>query len=396
MRRIAASRARERTEQARQLREIAALVEECADWPQTAPDGVPTFAAEELAAVEIAAAFGLSQPAAMKRVCHAVDSCTRLPAAVEALDSGVLCPIGVLILAEQTAQLTPEQATQVLDRVLRRAAGKTLSQLRALVRRAVAVVDPKALIEKAQRSVADRHVSLVPQDDGMAGLWALLPAVDAEHAFQALTALANRSVSATEDGQPDPDAPDVDDDRTLDQRLADTLLDLILRPTAGRDVDMQTHVTIAVPVDPTTGETGVAEMRGHGPVDADTLADLIARATDVRLHPVDAETGVAIPHIIKPGNAYTPGARLARHLRDRDVTCRFPGCRRRAERCDLDHAVPYPEGATTAANLSCLCRFHHRVKTHTPWRLDLDPAGVITWTSPTGRRYVTHPWNHLE
>ncbi len=393
MERIAASRARERAEQAQQLRDIAALVDECGDWPQTAPDGVPTFAAEELAAVEIACALGLSQQTAMKQVCHAVDTCTRLPGAVEALARGVLCPIGVLILAEQTAQLTPEQAAEVLDRVLLRAAGKTLGQLRALVRRAVAAVDPKALIERARRSVADRHVALFPQDDGMAGLWALLPAVDAEHAFHALTALANRSVSAIQDGQPD--AEDADD-RTLDQRRADTLLDLILRPTAGRDVDMQTHVTIAVPVDPTTGETGVAEMRGHGPIDADTLADLIARATDVRLYAVDAETGTAAPHIIKPSRAYTPGAALARHLRDRDVTCRFPGCRRRAERCDLDHAIPYPEGPTAADNLSCLCRFHHRVKTHTPWGIDLDPDGVVTWTSPTGRRYVTHPWNHLE
>lgn len=25
-----------------------------------------------------------------------------------------------------------------------------------------------------------------------------------------------------------------------------------------------------------------------------------------------------------------------------------------------------------------------------------DPDRIIAWTSPTGRRDVTHPWNHLE
>jgi len=36
-------------------------------------------------------------------------------------------------------------------------------------------------------------------------------------------------------------------------------------------------------------------------------------------------------------------------------TCRFPGCTRRAEWCDLDHLIPYAGGGST-----CVCKQNHR------------------------------------
>ena len=59
---------------------------------------------------------------------------------------------------------------------------------------------------------------------------------------------------------------------------------------------------------------------------------------------------------------YRPGAALARLIRARDGTCRFPGCNTPAERCHLDHVTPYPAGSTTAANLQALCGVHHGFK----------------------------------
>ena len=46
-----------------------------------------------------------------------------------------------------------------------------------------------------------------------------------------------------------------------------------------------------------------------------------------------------------------------------------------------------PPGQTNTLNLSKLCRFHHRVKTHTEWRYHRQPDHSLTWTSPLGRRY---------
>ncbi len=88
---------------------------------------------------------------------------------------------------------------------------------------------------------------------------------------------------------------------------------------------------------------------------------------------------------------HDPPDSLDRHIRLRDGTCRAPGCLTPAASSDLDHVVPYQEGDLThAGNLHALCRHHHRLKTFTRWRPVLDPAtGEVTWTSPSGRRYLT-------
>jgi hypothetical protein len=38
-----------------------------------------------------------------------------------------------------------------------------------------------------------------------------------------------------------------------------------------------------------------------------------------------------------------------------------------------------------------LCRFHHRVKTHTTWTPTRAPDGALHWTSPTGATYHVDP-----
>lgn len=89
--------------------------------------------------------------------------------------------------------------------------------------------------------------------------------------------------------------------------------------------------------------------------------------------------------------SYRPGARLARFVRARDKHCRFPGCTTAADRCDLDHVIPYPDGDTTAGNLQAGCRHHHRAKHEGGWKVSMTPEGVCTWTSPAGHTYTTHP-----
>ena len=74
-----------------------------------------------------------------------------------------------------------------------------------------------------------------------------------------------------------------------------------------------------------------------------------ARIREVR-HP-----GASSP----PEPRYTPSKALCEFVRCRDLTCRFPGCDKPAQVCDLDHTVAYPVGPTHPSNLKCLCRFHH-------------------------------------
>ncbi|MGJ7440776.1 DUF222 domain-containing protein [Aquipuribacter sp. MA13-6] len=106
--------------------------------------------------------------------------------------------------------------------------------------------------------------------------------------------------------------------------------------------------------------------------------------------------GGAGPPVVPPDGrhrrtTYRPSAELARAVRARDVTCRFPGCRRAALRCDLDHTVPHPDGPTAGCNLACLCRLHHRVKHRAGWRLEQLSGGRLRWTSPSGMVMTTDP-----
>lgn len=97
---------------------------------------------------------------------------------------------------------------------------------------------------------------------------------------------------------------------------------------------------------------------------------------------------------------YRPSAALADYIRCRDLHCRFPGCDRPAEVCDLDHTVPWQLGGPThPSNLALLCRAHHLLKTfwngENGWAEQQYNDGTIVWTSPSGRRYTTHPGGAL-
>ncbi len=94
--------------------------------------------------------------------------------------------------------------------------------------------------------------------------------------------------------------------------------------------------------------------------------------------------------------AYRPPAPLSNVIRARNRTCAFPGCRRPAVACDLDHTIAWDQGGRTCpCNLAPLCRRHHRAKQAPGWTLSQPEPGVLVWTAPHGRSYTVTPSTYL-
>ena len=90
--------------------------------------------------------------------------------------------------------------------------------------------------------------------------------------------------------------------------------------------------------------------------------------------------------------AYRPPPTLQHLIRIRQQACAFPGCRRPASQCDLDHTVPFQRGGLTCeCNLAPLCRRHHEAKQAPGWWLEQSSPGRLSWTTPSGRSYSTRP-----
>lgn len=330
--------------------------------------------AEELAAYELAAELQLSQAAAGNRLTLAQVLTERLPATLEALSRGEIDLRKAQAVCDETRSLTAEQAAEVEAAVLAKAAQRDVSTIgwwRAALRREVLRADPGGAQRRHEAMKAERRVVVTPIADGMAELWALLPAPEAQAILTRLDTLAREAGG----------------DRTMDQRRADCLVDVLLgRGKPGEGMGVEVQVTVAAST--LLGlDDHPAELAGYGPISAEMARELAADARWRRLL-TDPATG-ALKEVSR--TTYRPPKALADHVRARDRHCVFPGCRQPAARCDLDHGVPFPEGETSATNLAPICRRHHIAKTRGGWRVSHTGLGVFAWTSPTGRRYMVRP-----
>ena len=371
-----------------ELAATSVLVERCAGWRGVAPEGaqVPgkSVSAELVAAVEVGCALDLAPATARARVALAGEL-ARLPVTRLALAAGVIDLPKARLVVEELRPLTDALAGEVEARVVPQAAGGTRAQLAGRLRRAVLAADPAAAQVRQERARADRRVEVFPLSDGMAGLTYLDTAERVQGLFLWLTGRA-QSVKARAATGPAPADP-----RSLDQVRADVLADLGEHGLAAEDLPLrhgrrpQILVTVAV-----TTLLGLdelpGELAGYGPIAADTARRIAAEGVWRRLL-TDPRTGRFDEMSLE---SYEPPQDLVHHVIARDRTCRSPGCRTPADRCDLDHRVPHPRGPTSAANLDARCRSHHTVKTHTDTHVDADDtdgAGGLRITLPSGRSY---------
>ncbi len=381
----------------------------------------------DAAAAEIAAAQTVSQGRACAQMELAVVLRDRLPRVAALLMSGRVSLRLVAVMAARTALVSDPEILAVLDTELAERADQWGPLSAEKLQRAVDVWvqrhDPGAL-RRARDGARSRDFTVGDPDPGAGTtpVWGRLHSIDAALLQRRLSEMA-REVCA-------------EDPRTLDQRRADAVgalaagaTQLTCRcgrpecPWAGQTDPRAAAVTITVLTEPATLDAATSGQQDSTPADNENeidndapapaaepataparprpaavivggptvppalLAELIAHGAKLRRLPgieaLGAEAG------------YRPSAALERFVRMRDLTCRFPGCDRPAEYCDIDHAVAWPYGATHPGDLRCLCRKHHLLKTFWTgpggWSDRQLADGTIIWTAPTGTRYLTRP-----
>jgi hypothetical protein len=351
----------------------------------------------------------------------------RLPAVWAALADGALDVPRARVFIDVLGPSAAGVAEAVAPRVLPEAAGLSLGKLRARLTRAVLAEDAAAAEERRAHAERNADVRVFPTGDGMSQLTVELPSPIAAACWTTVDELA---WMVKNDG----------DERPIGQLRSVVFADLMLRPWDVSRPAVTAQLTVVAPLETLTPHGGgVAEVDGL-PITAAQVRELLARLdavcpgglrapaggslriavtdgdgalralTDRRElariarrgcpeHPTDtdssfdAQCGRAVLGVPPPVDRYVPSAAQRRFVKQRDRSCRHPNCGRPVGRVDLDHVVAYGDGGPTDCdNLCCLCRRHHRLKTHAPgWRFVLTADGRLRVTTPSGVTRTTRP-----
>ena len=220
----------------------------------------------EWAVDEAAVMLRISGRTASLLLIDAVTLVEGLPATLAALAAGDISPAHAHAMVEIAGPVsTLEKRAEVEAAVLPRAPQQTVPALRACARRAVARIDAAAAAERLATAVRDRQVRLDSRDDGMSALTTLLTTPAARACYEALSAYA-KACEFDDEGDRDP--------RTHQQRMADCLTDLVLRPHADHPA-VQLVLTLVAGVDTLTGQGPDAGEPGE--VDGDLVPASLVR-----------------------------------------------------------------------------------------------------------------------
>lgn len=346
-------------------------------------------------ATEVSAAMNMTPAAARMLVRHAEALAVRLPAVAALFAAGQIDWRATELVLTRTELVTEDLIGRVDATLAERIAGWrgwSRDRLITAIDAVVVSVDAEAAKQRRIAAYDERSVDVRPGLDGMARLSANLSGPDGAALDRRLSEMAAAVCPR--------------DPRSVKQRRADALSALghgILQldcacaqpdcPSRSAPARPATPVvlTIVAPADTVTGRSSQpGYLVGHGVIDAELVRELARDAV---------QQIVECPEVSdQQAHRYRPGAALARYVRLRDLTCRFPGCTVPATRCDIDHTEPFDHadpaagGLTVPENLACYCREHHRRKTFDDGWHDRQLAdGTIVWSAPTSHTYATVP-----
>lgn len=333
------------------------------------------------AAADLGVRVSLTDKQIRHRAHRAETLSMRLPLLWANCRSGLVSEQNMSIASQLAASLPDDDhdAWSRFDEALaevscRLAPGRFRQRARAARERA----HSESLSARHARAESDRRVAFEPSLDGMAELYALIPAADAA-AIENTVEERARHLRSLEG-----------ESRTLAQLRADVLVDLLAQVSDDVPSKVTATVHLTIPAMTLIGASDEpATIAGYGPIPLDTARRLAADAPHWWRVLTDPFTGTVLD---VERRAYRVPADLRRWLGIRYPTCVFPGCTRSSAACDMDHRQRWADGgATSSVNLAPECASHHPVKDESRWSLDRTPRGALQWTTPTGATTFVDP-----
>ena len=393
----------------------------CEHEEPIAGTGTPLVA--EFCVAELGTVLGITSVSAKKLIGHALELRHRLPRLWAQVHAGRVPAWRARAVADVTIHSTPAltvEAARFVDAQVAAVAGKIgPAQLDRLVAETIkrfdlAETDPAADPDDGCLHVDPRHVTIHEEDVHFAGTVRLEAEVDLADGLDLHRALAHGA--AVQRALGSQESLDARRAKALgDLARTQTALDLFHQgQTAGTGFEARSARTSTTDDGPDL--PAAREVVLHAHFDASVAGDITVFGPTGRLEEGqrlflldqlrawcgDSWTKVTVKPVIdlnqeKSVPGYEIPDRIREHVILRDRTCVFPWCTRPARGCDVDHVVEFDHhaeaegrlqrGPTETENLAALCRFHHRLKTHTAWRYDMVAPGVFEWTSPHGHRY---------
>lgn len=361
-------------------------------------------------AAELGGVLRVTDRTVQSRIDEARDLVEHYPATLVAWETGRITRGHVRVITDAGSVLvdaSPERRAEFEAAAIARCERDTPNRVRSEIEILAERFAERSFTDRHRDAAAERRVRVVPGAAGMSDLIATLPTVIADGIIDRLTQQAQIIVDAREPGNAGSafgargagdaaTAGDSEPDRRgIDQVRADVFSDLLLAgapaldPTATGDGQgslgaIRAQVQVIVPALTLLGvDDGPADLVGRSPIDAETARCLAGNTHSWARVLTDPVEGT----VLAVDRYRTPWPQR-RFLRARDQHCRFPGCRRAAIRCEIDHTIDAAKGGPTALwNLAHLCQRHHSMKQFTRWKVRQLPDGVLEWTSPTGRIY---------
>jgi hypothetical protein len=255
----------------------------------------------EWAAQELVVALSISQRAAEQLLERSLTLVHRLPGTLTALEMGALNPGHLWPLLEHVAPIGDDDLrAEVEAELVAWVTGRSVTtgaQLGAKARRVVLARDVRAAARRLTAALRSRGVTSRPgTTEGTAVISALLTVPEAQAVMDAL----GRYVDASDD--------DPDDTRTRGEKMADCLLDLVLRPGETGLPPVQAQVTLVASLSTMAGGDEPGEIGGE-PVPAEMVRALaralgLIPATELdATEPEATQPDATEPDATEPGGA---------------------------------------------------------------------------------------------